>query len=94
MAFSYIPNMIKQKELYVIFIALCIFCSALMGVLELLGDGTMNTFIWLACVPIILVITVYLFARLIGPLPKGAVRCTPEVTNAQLDVINNFGQAS
>lgn len=92
MAFNYIPNSIKQRELYVLFFALCIMCSAFIGVVELLGDGTPTTLIWIIMTPLLIVLFAYILARLLGPLPKGNVTCTPNMTNAQINAINNLPQ--
>jgi hypothetical protein len=90
MAFHYIPKYIKLQELYILFFALCIMCSALVGVLELLGDGTVRTFIWIAVMPLIVVLSAYVMARLLGPLPKGNVTCTPTITDSQITAMNNL----
>ena len=83
--FKYIPNFIKNKNVFLMLLVSCILSSILSCIVGAGGAihpglGALLSLVSCICM---LLLQAYCLARIFGPLPKGDVTCTQNYPNTQ-----------
>jgi hypothetical protein len=87
MAFSYIPTYVKKQQLLVLFLIAILLQCIIYALGYITQDGPLTVIHYLANL-VGCIFTVYVLARLFGPLPEGSLVCSTQNNMGQ----NNMGQ--
>ena len=87
MAFSYIPTYVKKQQLLVLFLIAILLQCIIYALGYITQDGPLTVIHYLANL-VGCIFTVYVLARLFGPLPEGSLVCSTQNNMGR----NNMGQ--
>ena len=87
MAFSYIPTYLKKQEIIILLFIACLIQCLLWAMGYILESGPLMIIYYLTSL-VGGIFTVYVLARLFGPLPEGSLVCSSQNNMGQ----NNMGQ--